>query len=194
MKSVREVSTAEQRRLVARSLGRSLAIVVVLVTLYYLLPLSHVSGAGSVILLILGLVGVTVLISLQVFGIVRSEHPGIRGVEALSLTVPLFLLLFSAAYYLIGRSSPSNFNQRLSRTDALYFTVTTFSTVGYGDITATSEGSRLLVTFQIMTDLVVLGFGVKVVFGAVERGRSRVDSGGPSPPPASDSPGVSRMK
>jgi hypothetical protein len=171
-------------RLVVRAVVRSIATVVILVTLYYVLPLNHLNDAVSVVLLAAGLVGVTILVIWQIFQIVRSDYPGIRGIEALALSVPLFLLIFAATYFLIGHSSPSSFSQHLTRTDSLYFTVTTFSTVGFGDITATSEGTRLLVTFQMMADLVVIGFGVKVVFGAVQRGRQRVEHGDESTRPS----------
>jgi len=69
--------------------------------------------------------------------------------------------------------SASNFGQKLTHTDALYFTVTVFTTVGFGDITAKSEGARLLATAQMMADLVVLGIGAKIILGAVTRGRQR---------------------
>ena len=54
---------------------------------------------------------------------------------------------------------------------ALYFTVTTFSTVGYGDITAASEAARLLVTVQMILDLLALGLGIRVFIGAVQLAR-----------------------
>ena len=69
--------------------------------------------------------------------------------------------------------SASNFGQKLTHTDALYFTVTVFTTVGFGDITAKSEGARLLVTAQMIADLIVLGVGAKIILGAVTRGRQR---------------------
>jgi len=40
----------------------------------------------------------------------------------------------------------ANFGGHLSHTDGLYFTVTVFSTVGFGDITAKTETARLVVT------------------------------------------------
>jgi hypothetical protein len=145
-----------------------------LVTGYYLLPFDHVSNTASVVALAFGLVGVALIVAWEVRAIVTAEYPAIRGIQALATTLPLFLLLFSATYYLMAHSTPSDFSQEhLTRTDALYFTVTTFSTVGYGDITATSQGARLVVTVQMLADLAVLGFGVRVLLGAVQTGRQR---------------------
>ena len=53
--------------------------------------------------------------------------------------------------------------------DALYFTE--FSTVGFGDITATSGTARMLVSVQVLLDLVVLGLVVRQVIGAVQGAR-----------------------
>ena len=152
---------------------RAVATVVGLGLAYYLLPFDHVSDGTSVLLLVVGMAGVVLIVFWEVRGILSSQYPAYKALEALTITAPLFLLLFATAYYLLQRATPSSFGQPLSRTDALYFTVTTFSTVGYGDITAKSEGARVMVIFQMLADLVVLGFGVKVIFGAVEMGRRR---------------------
>ena len=93
--------------------------------------------------------------------------------------------MFAAAYYLMAKTSPASFSDHLTRTDALYFTVTTFSTVGYGDITAVSQSARLMVTAQMILDLLILGLGIRVFIGAVQRGRQRPqpDSADPGSPP-----------
>ena len=89
------------------------------------------------------------------------------------MAVPLFILLFATAYYLMGRAEPKDFTEALTRTDALYFAVTVFSTVGFGDISAKGETARLVVAGQIGLDFVVLGVGVKVILGAVQRSKER---------------------
>jgi hypothetical protein len=50
----------------------------------------------------------------------------------------------------------------------MYFTVTVFTTVGFGDITATSQLARALVTVQMLLDLIVIGLVIRVFFGAVQ--------------------------
>ena len=102
-----------------------------------------------------------------------QEHRGLRAVEALATSLPLFLLLFSGTYVAMAAVSASTFGEKLTHTDALYFTLTVFTTVGFGDITAKSEGARLLVTGQMVTDLIILGIGAKIILGAVTRARRR---------------------
>jgi len=153
-------------------LARSLMTVVVLVALYYLLPLDHVQNVP--VTLVVGLLILAAVAAWQLRAIVGARYPAVRAVEALATTVPLFLLLFASVYLSMANASPSNFSvHSLTRTDALYFTVTVFSTVGFGDITATSQSARLLVTLQMLLDLLALGLVVRAFVGAVQLARQQ---------------------
>jgi voltage-gated potassium channel len=94
------------------------------------------------------------------------------------------LLLFASSYVVIAAISPSSFSQPMTRSNALYFTVTVFATVGFGDITATTQAARLVVTAQMVIDLIIIGLGARVILGAVTRGRQRrVPQGTGAAPP-----------
>ena len=134
-----ELPPAPPRRLIIAALLRGLVVTTVLVVLYYVLPLDRPLDAGTAVRLLIGLLvfaGATVW---QVRAVVGSRYPGLRAAEALGLIIPLYLLLFASTYFLMERASAANFTQPLTRTDALYFSVTVFTTVGFGDITAKSE-------------------------------------------------------
>ncbi|MCW0215747.1 MAG: potassium channel family protein [Pseudonocardia sp.] len=146
--------------------------VAVLVTLYDVLPLDNCSVPAALAMLLVGLTGFIALVAAQVHWIIRSPFPMLRAVEALATSVPFFLLLFAATYVVLAGLSPDSFGEPLSHIDGLYFTVTVFSTVGFGDITARTQPARVLVTVQMIADLVVLGLAVKVIVGAVKRGRT----------------------
>ena len=121
----------------------------------------------------------------QVRKITRSRYPGVQAVEALGLIVPLFLLMFASTYFVMERASAAAFTQPLTRTDALYFTVTVFSTVGFGDISPKSEAARVVLIVQMLGDLAILGAGIQVLLQAVQRGRQqRPDTGGGADPAA----------
>ena len=131
---------ARRRRLIVIGLLRASATTAVLVAAYYLLPLDHLAGVPLGVSLAAGLLVLTAMSVYQVRAIIKARYPAIRAIEALAATAPLFLLLFAATYYLMAQADLSNFNvHSLTRTDALYFTVTVFATVGFGDITATSS-------------------------------------------------------
>ena len=170
------VMTAKQRRrLVIRGGLRTLATVAVLLILYYVLPLDR-AGIAAITELVAGLLALGVVLVVQIRAIGKHEHPGVRAVEALAFTIPFFLILFATTYFLMARAQPTNFTEPLTRTDALYFTVTVFSTVGFGDITAKSEATRLIVTVQMLLDLVVVGVVVQTMLSAVKRGQQRLAS------------------
>jgi voltage-gated potassium channel len=168
------------RRRVLRSLLRATFTSTVLVVLYYRLPLTGALEASTVALLLVGLALFAGIITWQVRAILRSDYPGLRAIEALAAAIPLFLLMFAAAYVTMADAQPSAFSEPLSRTDALYFTITVFSTVGFGDITPVAPTARVIAMVQMLGDLVVVGLVLRVMLGAVKEGRERraADSAG----------------
>ncbi len=158
--------------LIARGLLRAVASAVVMVALYYVLPLDRWSGTYLGAELVIGVALLVGMIGWQVRAIVRADYPGIRAVQSLAVTTPLFLLLFAATYFTLSRHDGSTFTEPLTRSDSIYFTVTIFATVGFGDISPRVESARLVVTTQMLLDLVVLGLGIQVILGAVKRGKA----------------------
>ena len=155
------------------AVARAVLITVGLVAAYYLLPLDERGTAGASALLVCGLLAVLLVFAWEVRAITRSPHPRLRAIEALAATLVLFLVLFAGAYYLLDRSTPSSFSEPLTRTDALYFTLTTFSTVGYGDITARSQTGRVLTMLQMTGGLLLVGVAARVLTSAVQAGLRR---------------------
>jgi voltage-gated potassium channel len=163
-------------------LVRAVIATAVVVAAYYLLPLDHLDGIPLWVVLTVGMLVLVAVSTYQVRAIIRSPHPGVRAVEALATTAPLFLLLFAATYFVMAHANGGNFSAHpLTRTDTLYFTVTVFSTVGFGDITATSQAARVLVTVQMILDLLVLGLGIRVFIGAVQIARRPQQVGDEAP-------------
>ena len=160
-------------RRLAWTVLRVVGSIVGLVTLYYVLPLDHSTTAVTITMLVIGLAGFVTLVAFQVSVIVRSPYPALRTAEALATSVPFFLLLFAATYVALDNLSPTSFGGHLTHTDGLYFTTTVFSTVGFGDITAKTETARLVVTGQMITDLIIYGLAIKVFVRAVRRGQQR---------------------
>ncbi|WIX76853.1 potassium channel family protein [Amycolatopsis carbonis] len=161
--------SAERRRRIAVALLRALTAATVLVALYYLAPLNHLTGLPLGIPLAVALLVLLAVTIWQIRAITQAAFPEIRAIEALATTAPLFLLLYAATYFLMAQADPASFSTRLlTRTDALYYTVTVFTTVGFGDISATSQSARLLATTQMILDLLVLGLGIRVFLGAIQ--------------------------
>ena len=145
-----------------------------LVALYFLLPLDRIDSVPLELALAVALLVVLGVSIWQVRAITRAAHPGVRAIGALAITAPLFLLLFAAAYFLMAQADLANFSTHtLTRTDALYLTITIFATVGFGDISATSQTARLLVSAQMILDMLVIGLGIKVFIGTAQHARQR---------------------
>ena len=181
------------RQRVLRSLLRATLTSTVLVLLYYRLPLTGALEASTVALLLAGLVLFAGVIAWQVRAILRSDYPGLRAIEALAAAIPLFLLVFAAVYVKLADAQPSAFSEPLSRTDALYFTITVFSTVGFGDITPVATTARVVAMVQMLGDLVVVGLVLRVMLGAVKAGRQRRDAASTGIAESSNQGDVSRL-
>jgi voltage-gated potassium channel len=162
-----------ERSIVLRGIARTLLTCVGVLVLYYLLPLNRGFHGRTVLILLAGLVAVGLLVVWQVRAILRAPHPALRAIEGVALSLPLFLLLFAAVYFMLGSTEPGAFTQPLTRTDSLYFVVTVFATVGFGDIAPVSETARVLTMAQMIGDLVLIGLVLRIFVAAVGRGRRR---------------------
>jgi hypothetical protein len=152
---------------------RVLAGSVVVFGLYFGLPFRNIDHVSGWLMLAFMLAVFVALMAWQIRRIIEADDPRMRAVEALAVSIPLLLASFAIAHFLISQSTPSAYTESLTRMDSMYFSVTIFSTVGFGDISAVSESARVVVTIQMITDLIVLGGGVRIIFGAVEVGRER---------------------
>jgi voltage-gated potassium channel len=171
--SVPDVEGRAPRRLIIRA---SLQVVIsagALVALYYVLPLDRAEGTAIFGWLAAGLTAFAGVAVAQIRGILRAPYPALRAITGFGVALPLFVLVFASAYLTMAAADRSAFTEGLSHTDALYFTVTVLSTVGFGDVTPVSEPARIVVTVQMIGGLLVLGLLARVVVGAVQESRER---------------------
>jgi hypothetical protein len=181
---VADVAGGPGRRPVLAGIARTLLTSTGVVILYFVLPFDREFSAGTLVALGAGVLVMGLLVAWQVRWILRSPHPALRAVEAIALSLPLFLLLFASAYEVLSASRPDSFTEPLSRIDSLYFVVTVFATVGFGDISPVSELARLLVTVHMVGNLVLIGLVLRVFLAAVDRGRRRAAGQGRNDPKA----------
>jgi len=167
------LSSTEMRKNAFRVLLRAVVSIVLLVTLYYIMPLSRIDNAPSLFLLA-GIVAALLLaMAWQLRSIVESPTPGFRAVELLAVVFPLVILVPAATYTLMSQANALAFSEPLTRSDALYFAITVFSTVGFGDIAPVTQSARLVVSAQIFINLLLIGIGLRVIVGAVNIGKER---------------------
>ena len=172
--SISEMESRQRRRVLALALLRALLSATVLVALYYFIPVDEEWRVSSAVRAVVALALFVAVLIWQIRKVLTSRYPGLRAIEALAVTLPLFLLLFAMTYFLMSLHGSGTFSQeQLSRTDALYFTITMFATVGFGDISPVSQSARVVVMFQMLLDLVILGVGVNAFVHAAKLGRER---------------------
>jgi voltage-gated potassium channel len=161
---------------------RALITAALLVFLYFVLPIEHRPHQSIVLRLTLALFLFVVVLANEIRLISGHERPMLRASVAMATIIPLFLVLFAWIYLTMARAYPAAFGVRLDRISALYFTVSVFSTVGFGDITPKTDMARLVVTVQMLADLAVVAIVIRLILGAAARGVNRLrGSNAPSP-------------
>ena len=172
-----DLDKGERRRAWLRT-GVVLALAwVVLTIVYYVVPVgvvpAHHAGADAFLHLGAGIALFAAILAWQARRIVGAELPELRAVQALGVVIPLFLVLFASFYLSLSNSSPVTFTQQLDHTRAIYFTITVFSTVGFGDITPKTDLARIIVSIQMLLDLVIIGAVVRMLLNAAQAGLAR---------------------
>ena len=79
---------------------------------------------------------------------------GDRRIDGLVVSVVAVVVVFSLAFYLMALQRPGEIAGLHTRVDALYFTMSTLTTVGFGDVHATGQTARVLVIVQMVFNVV----------------------------------------
>ena len=165
-----------RRGVLVRSGLRIFGIALGMLLLYAVVPIPGTSGAAALLGMAAGLVLFLVLVGWQIHTIVRAEHPVLRAAEVVAFALPMLVVVFAFTFLTISRADPQSFSEPLGRVDAMYFTVSTVATVGFGDITPTSPGARTVVTFQMLFDLALLAGLVRLLVLATRTGLRRQEA------------------
>jgi hypothetical protein len=154
---------------------------VALIAVYFTAPLSRSFTAVTGTVLTAALIALGVLVAWQARSIAHSHSPRLRTVEALGTSLWFFVLVFASGYRLMSHDTPPGFSEPLTHIDALFYTITIFTSVGFGDIVPTSQTARALTSVQMLGDLVFLGLVAKVFLEAMRRGVERKAAGSGAP-------------
>ena len=78
----------------------------------------------------------------------------------------LLVVVFASLYCILSQYSPdlhfrvANVGRTLTYSEAIHLSITTISTVGYGDIVPASNAARVLTTIEVICGVLLLLFGV----------------------------------
>ena len=139
---------------------------------YFTLPLNvfgphHPVLSWTVFLCMLALMGLTLLWQIR---LVLAESDRGRPAVVITLLICLSLVVFATAYLGLSRQH-GEFSGLNTRVDALYFTVVTMATIGYGDISASGQEARVVVLVQVAYNFVFLAAGASALTNRL-RGRA----------------------
>lgn len=125
---------------------------------YYAFPVELNGSPVSIgISLLLSAAGLALLSWMLVLELVHRRAGGQgRTARVLSMMLILLIMSFSLAFYLLDQLDSDQIAGLRTRTDALYFTLSTMATVGYGDVHAVGQAARALVCGLIVFNIVVV--------------------------------------
>ncbi len=143
----------------AKRLRRDILAFASVLLVYYAAPVGELPSRLGILLSVLGLLGglgVLVWLIIRQVRLLGHSDPGDTSVRADSLILLIFVIvpLFSIGYFALDRAASGQFAELSTKTDALYFTLSTLATVGFGDVHATGQLARVLVMIQMVFDLV----------------------------------------
>ena len=138
---------------------------------YFALPIGRESGLRALLRLGTDIALVGAVVFWQLRRISQAILPELRSIEGLGVIIAVFLVAFSSTYLGMSHQAATTFTKSLDHVQALYFTISVFSTVGFGDITPRTDVARLVVSAQMLLDLVVIGAVVRIIFNAARESR-----------------------
>lgn len=175
-KKLLELTKSELRREIFRSTIFIVAFFVVSLAIFFTLPYDGLSNNRQAVLrLVLGLSLLLIVIVVLIRRILSAPLPQLKTLEALVVLLVQFICLFAGTYLLISHLDAGAFTEPLTHSSALYFTIVTFGTVGFGDITPHSDLARLLVSAQIIIDFVFIAAIIRALVAVAQASLQKSD-------------------
>jgi voltage-gated potassium channel len=143
-------------RVIVTAIVRVAVTVTIILGIYAILPTVDEANVGAIVGLLIGLALAGALLVWQFRRVIDAEHPEVRAVIALVTALAVLIVVFAYTYLSVSHSNPASFSEPLDRIGSIYFTITVLGTVGFGDIVARTQLARVLVSMQIVLDLVFL--------------------------------------
>lgn len=167
---LKDLDRKQRRSEIIGTIVDSVLACAVLLAVYYVVPFDNFRRQQALLRLVSGIVAFALVLAWQLRRVTRAEFSMLRAVHALAVTIPFFLVVFAALYLSLAQGTEAHFSEPIDHTGALYLTDAMFSTVGFGDITPESELARIVVSIQMLLDLVVIGVVVRLLSTAAKTG------------------------
>lgn len=148
-------------------------ICIALVVVYFILPLDSSKGDfGRQMLFTVLVMGVLLGLLVWQLWFVEQEK-GDGRIDGLIVAILGIVVGFSLLFYVIQTQDPTQFVDLHTRLDSLYFTATTVTTTGFGDVHAEGQTARALVLAMMMVNVVLLATAASLLTSKL---RQRISS------------------
>ncbi|WP_159930163.1 MULTISPECIES: potassium channel family protein [Nocardia] len=130
---------------------------------YYFLPLDLRTDFGrpsrilGLIAFVVGVAGLVWLARWRVRRYITNPRTAGGQINDVLLVVCVVVTFFALYYYVLELRIPGQFEGLHTRTDALYYTIVTLGTVGYGDVHAVGPAAKVATMVQVVFDLGIVG-------------------------------------
>ena len=135
---------------------RGAALLGLAIAAYFVVPVSGDVNAGAVGRIGFAVVVVGLLTATILWQLARQRDDPDARVDGLLLALVGSILAFALWFYRLAVVDPSEVVGLHTRLDALYFTMSTLLTIGYGDIHAAGQTARGVALVQMVFNVVVL--------------------------------------
>ena len=135
---------------------RLAAAVALLVIVYFVVPLDGDLGASELVQITVTVIALALLSALVIWEVRQQLVDQTRNIDRLALALVVSVLGFAIGFYLMAERDPGQIVGLETRLDALYFTMTTLLTIGFGDIHAEGQLARGVVLVQMCFNVVIL--------------------------------------
>lgn len=141
-----------------------LAVVLALVlVVYFAIPVSFEMKDSEAAQLVVSLVALSVLGILVLVEVRHQLVEADRRIDGLVIALMIAVLGFALGFYILAQRSPDQIVDLHTRIDALYFTMATLLTIGYGDVHAAGQTARTLVLIQMVFNVVIVATAASTI-------------------------------
>lgn len=155
---------------------RAVLTTVSLFVFYFVVPLdASGSRQALVVRIIVSVVMFAALLLAIALQVLRQMHRPETPLVGLLAVVVGGMLFFALLDYIVAIHRPGEFVDLATRLDALYFSISTLATIGFGDVHAEGQLARGILCVQMVFDAAVLATAASILarqIGARIRNRS----------------------
>jgi hypothetical protein len=139
------------------------AVLGIVLVLYFTVPISFDLDASDAVQVVVSALALALLAAAVLAEVRHQLVDADRRVDGLVIAIMIAVLGFALGFFLLAQRDPDEIADLHTRVDALYFTMSTLLTIGYGDVHAVGQTARVLVLIQMIFNVVILATAASTI-------------------------------